>query len=618
VNSLLGELPLAAGFPPADLSDWQRLALGVLRKTGKAGEDTPSEAVNELLAKATYDGIKVSALYTAAATGPDAGVPGAQPFVRGSRPLGGAVAGWDVRQRHDNPEAGTTHAEILADLEHGVNSLWLVLGEAGIGVADLPAVLDGVHLDLVGVWLDAGNQTRQAAEAFLDLVMAGHVDTAKVEGNLGADPVGQLVTTRAPVDLSQLARLASRCSAEFPGVRAGLVDATPYHDAGGSDAQELGYSIATGVCYLRSLTSAGLSLAEAFGQLEFRYAATADQFLTIAKLRAARRLWARIAEVAGVPEAGGQRQHAVTSAAMMTTRDPWVNMLRTTIACFAAGVGGADAVTVVPFDACLGLSDSFARRVARNTQAVLLEESNLAKVIDPAGGSWYVESLTDELAKAAWECFTETERAGGILRALDKGLVGQRIDAVWATRAKRIARRSNPITGVSEFPNLAERLPVRQPSPKVETTGLLPRRRYSEVFERLRDVADSAPTRPTVFLATVGSVAAYTARATFAANLFAAGGIATVTSGSGTDAAEIARQFAESGLKVACLCSTDKLYAERAEEIAAALRGAGARTIWLAGPPREYAGVDSYLFAGCDAVGVLKTTLADLDVKAAS
>jgi methylmalonyl-CoA mutase len=336
------------------------------------------------------------------------------------------------------------------------------------------------------------------------------------------------------------------------------------------------------------------------GQLEFRYAATADQFLTIAKLRAARRLWARVAEVCGAPEAGGQRQHAVTSSAMMTARDPWVNMLRTTLACFAAGVGGADAVTVQPFDARLGLPDGFARRIARNTQSLLIEEANVARVVDPAGGSWYVERLTEDLAEAGWAWFTEIERAGGMAAALDAGLVADRLAATWARRADNLAHRRDPVTGVSEFPNLDERLPVRAPLP-VPHGG----HHYGEAFEALRDRAEAMPARPTVFLATLGPIAVHTARATFAANLFAAGGIATVRSGPSTDPAEIAAAFRDSGATVACLCSSDKLYAEYAAPVAAALREAGATKVWVAGKGSP----DDHLYTGCDAVAVLAETL---------
>ena len=275
------KLALAAGFEPADRERWRELALGVLRKSRVATDDTPPGAVDDLLATTTYDGIRVSPLYTAAEVTTDPGVPGFPPFVRGNRVSdttaegGERPGGWDVRQRHADPDVAATKAAIAADLDNGVTSLWLVLGDEGIPVSALADVLSDVYLDLAPISLDAGARTREAAEAFLALAAA-----RSAKGNLGADPIGLQARTGIPADLSVLTDLARRTTGS--GVRAGLVDATAYHDAGGSDAQELGLATATGVAYLRALTDAGLGVTEALDQLEFRYAATADQFLTIA------------------------------------------------------------------------------------------------------------------------------------------------------------------------------------------------------------------------------------------------------------------------------------------------------------------------------------------------
>ena len=598
------ELLLAAEFPPGTRAEWRTLALGVLRKAGAA--DVTDDEVEGRLASTTYDGVDVAALYDAAAPVPETGLPGFAPYTRGRR----ASGPWSVRQRHAHPDPATARAAIMADLENGVDSLWLTLGDAGLPVAALGEVLRDVYLDLATVVLDAGAQTTEAAEAFLALLDERHV-RGDVTAHLGADPLGWRARTGERLPLDDAAALAKRCAEDFPGVRAITVDTTASHDAGGSDAQELGASLAAGVAYLRALTGAGLSVEASLDQLEFRYAATADQFLTIAKFRAARRLWAKVAAECGGTH-GGQRQHAVTSSAMMTGRDPWVNLLRTTLACFGAGIGGADAVTVQPFDARLGLPDDFARRIARNTQTLLVEEANVARVIDAAGGSWYVESLTEELAQAAWSHFTEIERAGGFVAALDSGLIADRLAATWSARADDIAHRRAPITGVSEFPNLTETLPARAPAPP-QPGGGLPKVRYAQEFEALRDRSDAHPTRPRVFLATLGPVAAHTARASFATNLFQAAGIETVRSGTSTDPAEIAAAFTASGATVACLCAGDKLYAEHAEPVAAALREAGATRVWLAGKG-EYADVDGYVYAGCDAIDVLRGTLTELGV----
>ncbi|MFI9114001.1 methylmalonyl-CoA mutase family protein [Streptomyces venezuelae] len=589
-------LSLASEFPDAPREQWQHLVAGVLRKSGK---ELSGDAAEDALSTLLEDGLDTRPLYTAHDAAPDAGLPGFPPFVRGGRAEGNTLDGWDVRQRH----LAADRDAVLSDLENGVTSLWLGVGGGGIPVSALGSVLDGVYLDLAPVVLDAGDETTAAAERLLRLYEERGVADDAARGNLGADPLGHQARTGRPAyDLASVAGLARRCADRHPGLRALTVDALPYHEAGGSAAQELGCSLATGVAYLRGLTEAGLSVAEAAGQLEFRYAATADQFLTIAKLRAARRLWARVVEVCGAPQAGAQRQHAVTSPVMMTRRDPWVNMLRTTVATLAAGVGGADSVTVLPFDEALGLPDAFARRIARNTSTVLIEESHLSRVIDPAGGSWYVERLTDELAHAAWEFFQGIERAGGQEAALRAGTIGDRLAETWAARSKKLATRREPITGVSEFPNLTEKPVDRAPAPE-QPSGGLPRVRRDEAYEALRARSDAhlaaTGARPRVFLAALGPAAAHSARLGFAANLFQAGGIEPVTEGS----------FEESGSREACLCSSDALYEEQAGTVAAELRAAGAEHVLLAGRPGAYPGVDSYLFAGCDAVALLSTAL---------
>jgi methylmalonyl-CoA mutase len=632
-------LSLAALFEEADREQWQGSVAAALRKSGLIGEDAAADAVEAVLTTTTYDGVEVLPLYTAddALPADAAGVPGVAPFVRGSRAGGPVPTGWDVRQRHAHPDPEVTREAVMADLENGVSSLWLVVGRGGLPLGSLDRVLANVYLDLAPVVIDAGSETEAAAEEFLAVIGSRGVLPESVRGNLGADPIGLrardgVADTGAAgqLDISVVPRLARQCLDVSPGLRAVTVDATVYHDAGGSDAEELGASLATGLAYLRALTEAGLSLDQAFGQLEFRYAATADQFLTIAKFRAARRLWDRVAEVCGAANGAGsdaeaepgarvgQRQHAVTSSAMMTRRDPWVNLLRTTLACFGAGVGGAEAVTVQPFDAALGLPDGFARRIARNTSSLLVMESHLARVIDPAGGSWYVERLTDELAAAAWAWFTEIERAGGIVAALDSGLVAQRLESTWSRRADRLAHRQDALTGVSEFPNLAEKPVVRAPFPDADRPGAggLPARRYAQGYEALRDAADadaeSTGTRAAVFLATLGPAAAHTARATFAANLFQAGGLATPTSGLGTDPETIAEALRASGARVACLASSDRVYADHAVPVARALKAAGAGTVWLAGNPGERAaeyaaaGIDGYVYTGVDALAVLR------------
>lgn len=604
-------LSLAAEFPDPSHDQWQSLVEGVLRRSGR---EVTGSAAEEALSTALGDGLTARPLYTSTDVSMDPGLPGFAPFTRGSTAAGNTTDGWDVRQRHALTDPVRLNEALLGDLENGVTSLWLAVGgPGGVPVSGLARALEGVHLDLAPVVLDAGGDAGPAVRELLALCEARGLAKGSVRGGLGIDPLGHAARSGSEPDLTEAVHWARLCSGEYPGLRALAVDALPYHEAGGSAAEELGLSLATGVACLRALTAAGLSVEEACGQLEFRYAATADQFLTIAKLRAARRLWARVAEVCGAPDAGAQRQHAVTSSVMMTRRDPWVNMLRTTLACLAAGVGGAESVTVLPFDHALGLPDAFARRIARNTSTILIEESHLARVTDPAGGSWYVERLTEELAAAAWSFFQEVERAGGQAAALRSGMVKERIEATWAAQCRDLARRKEPVTGVSEFPALAERPVEREPAPSASWEGGLPRVRRDEAFEALRARSDrhltATGSRPRVFLAALGPASAHTGRASFAANLFLSGGIEPVQEPVSVDASTAGAAFAASGATIACLCSADALYAEQAEGVTAALRAAGAEQVFLAGRPDAFAGADVHVFAGCDVVAVLSSVL---------
>lgn len=616
-------LSLAAEFPAPTHEQWQGLVAGVLRKSGR---DVSGAAAEDALSTSLEDGLTTRPLYTAADAPGDAGLPGFAPFTRGGTPGGPAPGGWDVRQRHARTDPARTNEAVLDDLANGTTSLWLAVGAAGVPVSGLAEALDGVYLDLAPIALDAGDEFPAACAELLRLYDERDVPRGEVRGTLGADPIGRLARTgdETPGLQDAAAELAGRCHREYPELRALVVDALPYHEAGGSAVQELGCSLAAGVAALRDLTAAGLSVEAACGQLEFRYAATADQFLTIAKLRAARRLWARVAEVSGAGPAGAaQRQHAVTSSVMMTRRDPWVNMLRTTVASLAAGVGGADSVTVLPFDHTLGLPDGFARRIARNTSTILIEESHLGRVIDPAGGSWYVERLTDDLAHAAWAWFQEIERAGGQRAALRDGLIAERLAATWATRSEKLARRREPVTGVSEFPQLAE-APVVRDTPPPAATGGLPTVHRDDAFEALRSRSDahlaSTGARPRVLLAALGPAAAHTARVTFASNLFQSGGIEPVHDPVTVDATTVADALTASRATLACLCSSDPIYAEQAAQVAAALKAAGATRVYLAGRPGEQretlirAGVDEFAAAGDDAVAVLSAALDHLGV----
>ncbi|MFD1859178.1 methylmalonyl-CoA mutase [Aeromicrobium camelliae] len=586
-------VPLAEGVSH-DLAEWEKATAAVLRKTRKLAEDAPDSDVWDLLATRTLDGISVTPLGTPALTEdlPEAGLPGQSPFTRGAVAARTELDGWDVRGWFIDPS--TDADAVSAELENGANSLWLTVGEEGIAPDRLAALLEPVFLDLAPVILDAPTATRAAAEAFLSVLEDKAVEAHRGT-NLGADPLGNALRGRGDTALDVAVDLARIAKAR--GIRGVVVDATAAHDLGASDVQELAYSLYAGVTYLRALTEAGLSANEAAEQLEFRYAATDEQFPTIAKLRAARRLWDRVGQLSEIVEpARAQRQHAVTSRPMMCRYDSYTNMLRTTVATFAAGVGGADAVTTLPFDEPLGLPTPFSRRIARNTSALLISESHVAAVTDPAGGAHAVEKLTDDIARAAWELFGELDAADGTDAAL--AILRDRIEATASERALQIARRKRPITGVSEFPNLQEKLPERAPYPVP-----LAVHRYAGEFEAMRD----EPAEQPVFLATMGPIAQHTARASFAANLLAAGGIHHAVAGATDGVEQVIDSYREAGgPEVVCVAGHDNAYDEWGAELVTALRKAGARHVIVAG--KTDIGADDSVAAGLDALAFLRRT----------
>lgn len=598
---------------------WRRSVAEVLAKTTRSGAGDLGAEPERLLDSPTYEGFPIRPLYTAADGRLEQSLPGDWPYVRGADRYRDVLAGWKVADefppRGFAGSVAEANARVLAELTDGVSALVLRVGGDGIAPADLDRLLEGVYLELAPVLLDAGADFRAAAEALLTLI-GGAPGATTLSVDLGADPLTAPLSGREAADVDDVLEIAVRAAGR-PGVRTVTVDGAALHNRGANAGGELAGVIAAATDYLRMFTAAGLSPAHALGQIGFRLVADDDQFMTIAKFRAARRLWARVAEVVGHPGAGAARLHAVTSPAMMTQRDPWVNMLRTTVAAFAAGVGGADTVQVLPFDAAIpggypGVSAGFARRIARNTQLLLLEESHIGRVLDPAGGSWFVEDLTETLAAEAWAAFQQIEARGGYRAARD--VIADGIEAVRIRRADDIAHRRTAVTGVNEFPNLAEPpLPQADSSPELQ--------RYGSAFEELRDRSDAylerTGARPRVLLLPLGPLAEHNIRATFAANLLASGGIEAVNPGT-VSADTVAAAVRESAAVIAVLCGTDARYGADAGPAIAAARAAGCELVGLAGPERAVDALpaeqrpDVYLTAKSNAVGELSALLTRL------
>ena len=680
-------------FPPVDYEQWKALAEAAL-------QDVP---LDKKLVTHTNEGLDLQHVYSRKnqlGEGDVSGFPGSAPFVRGTSVQGAVLTGWDLRQEHASPQLDVANEAILADLEGGVSSLVLVFdraaragldpdderaadlaGCAGLmayHVDDLDRTLAEVELSMIGVSLEAGAAFLPMAALMVALWRRRQVSTSEVRGAFNADPIAVLaregylpVTLKTALD--QMSSLAAWTSEKTLQVTAVGVDTSPYHHAGANASQDIAFAMATAVQYLRSMSDAGMDIDAAAEQVLFRMSLDSQHFLSIAKLRAGRRLWARIVTASGgSAESAAMHVHARTSERVLTRRDPYINLLRNTVAVFAAGIGGAEAITSLPFDYTTGQTDSFSRRIARNTGLILQAESHLHRVIDPAGGSWFLENLTEQIAEKAWAIFQEIERQGGMSTALDSGWIAEQIDAAYTLRANDIATRKEGITGVSEFPDLDEKRiehpqldrqklrkaasekikPLRKNDVSLsadppgfaaavdaavdgatlgqlakvfgfhrETATITPleTHRFAEPYEELRDAADTWQAahgrRPMVFLANMGLVAEYSARAIYAKGFFETGGFEVIANEGFSDAEAAVKVFAESDASIAVICSSDELYSEFVPVVVPKLKAAGARTVVLAGKPGanekawRTAGVDRFIFNSCNVLATLRELL---------
>jgi methylmalonyl-CoA mutase len=615
------ETALAGVFPQATEAQWRVLVERALKG-----------ASFQALVSKTYDGLAIEPLYAHAA---DAPVPA----------LRKNPGRWAILARVDLSDADAANRMALQDLDGGADGLHLVfagsIGAYGGGLvgADDDAIahlLANVRLDYgIPVTLDYSPRAPGAAEALRRNIDRQHIEPSITRVSMGFDPLGAqarhgFAAEPWPQAGKSFARdVKAAADAGFIYATA-VADARVVHAAGGTESQELAFALSSALAYLRALGEAGVDVDAARGLIAFRFGADADELLGVAKFRAARRLWARVEEACGLAPKPAL-VFAETAWRMMSRRDPWNNILRGTLAAFSAAVGGADAVSVLPFTQALGAPDEFARRLARDTQLVLQDESHVDAVDDPTNGAGGFEALTDALCQQAWTLFQQIEAEGGLPRALATGAFQARVAEAAETRAKNMARAKDKLIGANQFPDIHEgALDVLAPydssaeavapaSGALKSAALAPHR-LAEPFERLREESDAylAATgdRPKIFLANLGSVAAFTARANFAKNFFEAGGVEAVFGPETESIIEIVEAYRESGAKLACICSSDRVYGDVAESAALALNGAGAK-LYLAGRPGELeerlrqAGVTSFIYAGCDMHGALRGALSE-------
>ncbi|HEY0191608.1 MAG TPA: methylmalonyl-CoA mutase family protein [Kofleriaceae bacterium] len=576
-----------------------------------ASYDDWKAAVDKELAGAAFDklmtttaeGLLLQPLYVASDVDP--GLPGEAPYTRGAQASPGR---FKICMRVD-PPAQRRPGALQEDLDGGADALWLAEDDAEALALASQRGLPVIHDAAAGTPSDSAEcSMRQFDRALRDhgavespaphWLDFDHV-TAAVRGQLAADALPRMLRALGP--------LTDELRAGHPG-RLIRVSGLAFHDAGADPADELALMLASAAAYLRALTDGGLPVQAALGAMWTQISVGRDTFGELCKLRALRVVWHKLAAAAGVADLPPPMLHAVCASRTQSQRDPWVNLLRVSTEVFAAALGGADFITPLAFDEALGPASALGRRVARNTALVLREESHLGRVVDPAGGSYYIEARTDQLAREAWQRFTAIERDGGVVALIEHGVLAARLEAAWARRAQAIGKRKEPVLGVSEFANPTETLPAPVPPP-----GSARAHRDGEAFEALRTQVESAPR--SVGLILLGPPGEHRGRLGYAAAAFAIAGIratelaAPEVGGGGALGEAVAR------LDVACICGSDERYASEAAAHAGELRAAGARKIALAGRPgpREAelraAGVDAFLYVGCDVLATLTELL---------
>ncbi len=586
---------------------------------------------------------------------------------------------WSVIQFVDHLDFAYANKQLLDDLAEGTSGLWLQLGGnlpyggAYLGARTLDEfqqVFKGVPLTSAELYVSGGFDSLPGLALIAALAETSEVAHASMRGSGGLDPLSIIaasgyIPAQRHMALADSIDAACWLKSQKSGLTPFMVSGRAWHQAGGSAVQELAWTLAACATYWRELEASGFTAAEAIAATDVMLAAECDLFLTIAKFRAARLLWAKTAEVASV-DTVKVKILAEMSYRAVTERDAHVNILRGAAAAFGAAVGGAEGILLIPFNTRAGTPDAFARRMARNTQLVLMEEANIGRIADEAGGSWYVESLTAEIASGAWEEFRRIEACGGLLAALEQGVIFDATASMRHKRERNLSTGKDAITGVSSFPHLEERpvsyhradiafdieslnregdVPDLPPPGKgerfaamvaavktgatlrgleraletvYERKSFLPTaaERLAEPYEKLRRASDLAlyrvGARPPIFVALLGSAADYTPRLTWIKSFFEAGGVEVLTGRDFGTVEALERAFRESPAPVACICSNDKNYAEL-PGAAAALKKAGAAALYVAIEPnglnrldaKDQRAVDRILYPGCDALSVL-------------
>ena len=566
-------------FPPVSTQQWM----------DKINADLKGADFNKKLVWKTRDGLSVMPFYREEDldTLPHSNLlPGDFPFVRGTQTAGN---NWLVRQDITVTDYSAANTKALDILMRGITSIGFIITDPqSVNEETVAQLLKGIHPESIEVNFSIAGRAKELLAALQGYLKKSGTDLKQVHITVSADPLGRLaangklcVTVNEGLDY--LADLV-RESAKNPGIKCLEPSGTLFSNAGAGPVAELAYTLSLGNEYLAALTDRGISPEVAAGAMRFTFGIGPDFFPEIAKLRAARMLWAEIVKAWGPQgdEAGKMHVHSVTGRWNKTLFDPYVNMLRTQTEAMSAVLGGAESITVEPFDTVFRSADDFSERIARNQQLLLMEEAHLDKVADPGAGSYYIEELTAMTAREAWKLFLEIENEGGFLEALRKGIIQQRISEAAATRKADMAKRKEVLLGTNQYPDFREKKSPEhdkeklfadyKPSSDEEVKPILPARGADE-FEKLRLATERSGRRPLAFMLTIGDLAMRRARAQFSSNFFAVAGYEVKDNNGFAGVADGVSAAMDAKADIIIICSSDDEYATLAKEAFAAIAG---------------------------------------------
>ena len=590
-------------FPPVPTELWEQ----------KIKEDLKGADYEKKLIWSTYEGIKIKPYYRAENIQQldyQEALPGEYPYIRG---YNGASNTWRIREEIVVKDVAKANAEALKAISRGATAITFKVKELATK-EELAKLLKGINMEEIAVHFFSSLSYSILADLLTEFVKKSGFNAEKVKGSFNFDSVsyyllhGEYYNSKED-NFNEAAALIKYMKTNLPLYKVLNINGQHFYNAGATAVQELAYVLASANEYMAQMTDRNLDIDDVISRIQLTFGVGSNYFMEIAKLRAARMLFARIAEQYKPKDPGSLKVavHAVSGMWNKSVYDPYVNLLRLTTECMSAAIGGANAITVLPFNSTYKEPDDFSFRIARNIQIILKEESYLDKVVDPAAGSYYIESLTDEIAQIAWKKFQEIEAAGGMIAVMENGSLKQDIEKTATQRNLDIAMRKAPILGTNIFPNLHETmLEEFQDATQKDDAAILKLYRGAEIFEGLRMATEkfvkAGGARPKVFLATYGNLAMRKARATFSTNFFGCAGYEIMEEYLSKDIETTVNEVAKSKAALVVICSSDEEYASYASDLAAALKKSnGNIQVIIAGYPKELtealkaSGVDDFI-----------------------